>query len=258
MPFAGEIHYRRRGQNDGERVPLIFIHGAGGSYLYWPPEVRHLGGEDILTIDLPGHGASAGEGRKSIDANASDVIGFMDDLSIAQAVIAGHSMGGATAQQLSLDYPERVQALILIGAGAKLRVHSKLIQLCSNESTYPEAASMIMEWAFSPQADRRQVELAGKRLQELPASVLLDDLTACNVFDVRDQVVQIMQPTLIMCGEDDRMTPVRFSQYLADKIPNSRLEIIPSAGHMVMLEKPEIVAKLIKDFLTEMESGDLF
>jgi pimeloyl-ACP methyl ester carboxylesterase len=61
-----------------------------------------------------------------------------------------------------------------------------------------------------------------------------------------------------MCGEDDRMTPVRFSQYLADKIPNSRLEIIPSAGHMVMLEKPEIVAKLIKDFLTEMESGDLF
>ena len=257
MPFAGEIHYRRRDQTNDGRVPLIIIHGAGGSYLHWPPEISRLAGEDVLVIDLPGHGASAGERNKSIAAYASDVIGFMDDLGLAQAAFAGHSMGGAVVQRLSLDYPKQVKGLILIGTGANLRVHSKLIEFCSSESTYPEAVSQIMEWAFSPQTDRRLVELAGERMSEMPASVLLDDFRACEAFDVRDQVEEIKQPMLVICGEDDRMTPVRFSQFLVEKIPQSRLKVIPDAGHMVMLEQPEVVAKLIKDFLIKINSGEI-
>lgn len=256
MPFSGGIHYRRAGRTNSGRVPLILIHGAGGSHLYWPPEIRHLDGEDIIAVDLPGHGASEGSGKKTIAAYARKVIGFMDALNIEKGVIAGHSMGGAVAQRLSLDNPERVKALILIGTGAKLRVHGKLFQFCRDENTYPQAVSLITEWAFSPQADHRLVELAGERMEELPASVLLDDFTACDDFDVRDQVEQIEQPTLIICGEEDRMTPVRFSEYLEQNLSRSRLEIIPEAGHMVMLEQPEMVAKLINDFLTEVNSGE--
>lgn len=252
MPYAGELHYRRSARGNQGRTQLVLIHGAGGSYLHWPAEIRHLAGEDILAIDLPGHGASKRGGSKTLDAYAGSVIELMDCLDISQAVLAGHSMGSAIAQRLSLDSPERVRGLILIGAGDKLSVHSKLIEFCSSEHTYPEAVSLVMEWFFSPQADRRLVELAGQRMTEIPTSVMLADFKACDAFDVRDEMQEIQQPAMVICGEDDQMTPVRYSQFLVDKLPVARLEIIPHAGHMVMLEQPEIVAELIKNFLNEI------
>lgn len=200
MPFSGEIHYRKFTGGDKTNIPLVLVHGAGGSYLHWPSEIRRLTGENTLAIDLPGHGDSTGEGRETIEVYARDVLGFMDDLGIPRAVIAGHSMGSAAALRLILDHPKRVYALILIGAGAKLRVHSKLIQYCSSEKTYPQAISMIMEWVVSSQADRRLVELAGERMEDLPANILLDDFKSCDVFDVRNHVGEIEQPTLVICG----------------------------------------------------------
>jgi pimeloyl-ACP methyl ester carboxylesterase len=254
MPYAAELHYRRSAPSSEGRIPLVLIHGAGGSYLHWPAEIRHLTGEDILAIDLPGHGASEGEGKESIDAYTDSVHEFLDCLDISQAVIAGHSMGSAIAQRLSLDSPERVRGLIQIGAGAKLSVHPKLIEYCSSESTYPEAVSLVMEWAFSSRADRRLVELAGQRMAEMPASVLQGDFLACDAFDVRDQVGEIEQPALVICGAEDQMTPVRFSEFLSERLPKAGLEIVPNAGHMVMLEQSEIVAELIINFLKEINS----
>ena len=256
MPYAGELHYRRSARGNEGRPRLVLIHGAGGSYLHWPAEIRHLAGEDILAVDLPGHGASEGEGKETIDAYAASVIEFMDYLDIRQAVLAGHSMGSAIAQRLSLDSPERVRGLILIGAGAKLSVHPKLIEFCSSERTYPEAVSLVVKWAFSQQADERLVELAGQRMAEMPARVMQADFLACDAFDVRNEVQEIKQPALIISGEDDQMTPVRFSQFLTERLPMARLEIVPHAGHMVMLEQPEIVAQLIKGFLEEINSGE--
>ena len=254
MPFAEKIHYLKYSGSERDKTPLVLIHGAGGSYLHWSSEIRRLIGENILAIDLPGHGASPGEGKDVIDAYASDVIGFMDDLGINQAVITGHSMGGAIAQMLSLDYPERVKALILISTGAKLRVHPKLIHYCSSESTYPEAVSQIMEWAFSSQADQRLVELAGERMAVTSHAVVHKDFLACDAFDIRARVKDINQPVMVICGSEDQMTPVRFSQFLIEELPEARLEIIPNAGHMVMLEQPEIVANLIREFIEELDS----
>ena len=253
MPYAGEIHYRGSVQEDNIRDVLILVHGAGGSYLYWPPEIRHLQRGNILAVDLPGHGESAGDCQASIEANARALLEFMDYLEIDRAVLGGHSMGGAIAQRVSLDYTERVEGLILVGAGAKLRVHPQLIEDCCSPETYPQAISQILGWSFSQHADMKLVGLAGERMNEISPSVLLADFTACNAFDIREQVGEITQQTLIICGEDDQMTPVKFSEYLAEKIHGSRLEIIPGAGHMVMLEKPRVVAGLIDEFLGEID-----
>ena len=252
MPYAGEIHYRGAFSRGNNRQVLILIHGAGGSYLYWPPEIRHRAGRDILAIDLPGHGESKGGPRDSIEAYAQALLDFMDLLEIDQAVLCGHSMGSAIAQRMSLDSPDRVYGLILVGAGAKLRVHPQLIEDCSQPDTYPQAVSQIMAWSFSQHADQRLMRLASERMKEVSPGVLLTDFQACNAFDIRDEVGEIKQPTLIICGDDDQMTPVKFSEFLADNIHRSRLEVIPGAGHIVMLEKPEVVAVLIDEFLEQM------
>jgi len=252
MPFAGEIHYQGSLNSSEGRDPLILIHGAGGSYLYWPPEIRHHADGGILAIDLPGHGESAGEGMESIEAYAHSLLEFTDNLEIDQAVLAGHSMGSAIAQRMSLDYPDRVKGLILVGAGAKLGVHPQLIEDCSSADTYPKAVSQILEWSFSQQADQKLVRLAGERMKEISPTVLTLDFEACNAFDNREHAGDIKQPTLIICGEEDQMTSVRFSKYLAENIHGSRMEVIPEAGHMVMLEKPEDVVQLVDDFMDEI------
>jgi pimeloyl-ACP methyl ester carboxylesterase len=252
MPYAGEIHYQGTVTGGNHRNVLILIHGAGGSYLYWPPEIRHLAGRDILAIDLPGHGESKRGPKDSIEAYGQALLEFMDRLEIDQAGLCGHSMGSAIAQRMSLDFPDRVYGLILIGAGARLRVHPQLIKEVSRPETYQQAVSQIMSWSFSQHADQKLVRLAGNRMKEASPMVLAADFEACNTFDIRDEVGETKQPTLVICGDDDQMTPVKFSEFLADKIRGSRLEVIPGAGHMVMLEKPEVVAGLIDDFLQQL------
>lgn len=251
MPFSEGIHYRITQQSGENRTALVLIHGAGGSSLHWPPEIRRLPGQRVLAVDLSGHGASSGEAEEGIEAYAGEVLKFMERLQVEQAVLCGHSMGSAVVQRLSLDHPERVAGLVLFGGGAKLRVSSQLIEDCSRPDTYPQAQAHILAWSFSPQVDRKLVELAGARMEEVPAEVLLADFAACNAFDMRDEVGEIQQPVLVICGEHDQMTPVKFSSYLVDKIKNSRLEIIPGAGHMVMLEKPEIVTGMVEKFLND-------
>jgi pimeloyl-ACP methyl ester carboxylesterase len=228
------------------------IHGAGGSCLHWPPNIRHLAKEGILAVDLPGHGKSAGDSKDCISEIGSNLLEFMDRMEIDQAVLGGHSMGSAVSQCMALEYPYRVKGLILVGAGAKLRVHPQLIEDCQSRETFPRAVAQIQEWSFSKQSDPHLVRLAGDRLYQQSPDVLLADFRACNNFDLRDDVKNIKQPTLIICGDDDQMTPVRFSEYLAGEIKGSRLEIIPQAGHMVMLERADIVSGLIGEFLDSL------
>jgi pimeloyl-ACP methyl ester carboxylesterase len=96
------------------------------------------------------------------------------------------------------------------------------------------------------------VELAAKRMEENRQSVLYGDLQACNQFDVMDRLGSIQQNTLVICGEDDQMTPVRYAQYLSSSMPNARLNVIPNAGHMVMLEQPLLVANCLQEFLKDI------
>ena len=86
-------------------------------------------------------------------------------------------------------------------------------------------------------------------MEEIRYSVLHGDLLACDAFNVTDRLINITQPTLVICGADDRMTPPRLSQVLARSIPGAQLEVIEHGGHMVMLEHPELVASHLIQFV---------
>ncbi len=253
MPVSGNLYFSLHSERDTETPPLVLIHGAGGTHLYWPPEIRRLRGFCVYAIDLPGHGKSSdSDGQQSIEEYARYMIQWLESLKLRRAVLIGHSMGGAIALTLALNYPEYVVGLGLIAAGARLRVLPDLLNYIADQTTYLKAADLLTSFSFSAHAPAQLVELASKRLLETRQSVLYGDLTACNRFDVMDQLGALKQPSLVLCGADDQMTPLRYAQYLSSSIPDARLVVIPGAGHMVMLEQPHLVAEALQSFLQEI------
>ena len=253
MPLSGNLYYSLHCERGAENPPLVLIHGAAGTHLYWPPEIRRLPGYCIHALDLPGHGkSSALDGQQAVADYAHYLVMWLQSIHVRRAVFVGHSMGGAIALSLAIDHPEYVVGLGLISSGARLRVHPDILKYAADSTTYLKATDMMVACSFSPNASPRLIELASRRLLETRQSVFSGDLQACNRFDIMDRLSSIQQPALVVCGADDQMTPVRYSQYLANCIPNAQLTVIPNAGHMVMIEQPAAVAQRLSAFLRSL------
>jgi len=254
MPIAAELYYFSHQPQDpsAKRPPIILIHGAGGNSLSWPPQIRRLTDERIYALDLPGHGQSEGAGRHSVEEYAGDVIAFMKELKIRAAVLVGISMGSAIALTVALKYPKKVLGLGLLGSGAKLRVAQTILEMAGNANTFEAAVDMINENCFSAGVPQNLLDLSKKQMMEIRPPVLLGDFLACNGFDVFGQLEKIDLPTLIICGAEDKMTPVKFSELLKTQIANSQLHVLENAGHMVMAEQADIVAELLKKFMDDL------
>jgi len=254
MPVIAGIYYHLyEGSNLGQKPPVLLIHGAGGNHLYWPAEVRRLAGYRVHAPDLAGHGKSDGRSRQTISGYAESILDWLAELGIHSAVFVGHSMGSAIALCLALDHPEHVTGLGLVAGGARLKVAAQLLEYTESPTTYLNAVKMVVDWSFSPGAPPRLIDLVTRRMSETRPSVLHSDFRACSDFDVTDRLGEINKPTLIVCGAEDKMTPLRYSQYLAEQIAGAQLRVIPEAGHMVQIEKPRPVADALLSFLNGIQ-----
>ena len=250
MPTAAKIYYHAyEGSGGGKHPPVVLIHGAGGNHLYWPSQIRRMPGLRVYALDLPGHGKTEGCGEQTIAAYAMAIFPWLQAMEIHQTILVGSSMGSAIALYLALEFSEHVAGISLIGGGARLAVNPILLQETSQATTYHNAIGKLARWYFSPQTPEELVQLCGRRMEDIRFSVLHGDLLACDAFNVTDRLVNITQPTLVICGADDKMTPPRLSQVLARSIPGAQLELIEHGGHMVMLEHPELVASHLIQFI---------
>jgi pimeloyl-ACP methyl ester carboxylesterase len=229
----------------GPLPQLVLLHGAGGSSDDWPPELRSLPGRRVLAVDLPGHGAALGPAPRSIGSLAAAVEALLDASGVAQAAVAGHSMGGAVALSLALSRPERVAALVLVATGARLRVAPELLAAAASPDGLAVAAGRLADRSFGPAASAEARDARARAMAALPAGVLHGDLAACDAFDVMDRLVELGVPTVVVCGTEDRLTPPRYASFLAERIAGARLVLVPGAGHLVMLEEPRAVAAAI-------------
>lgn len=250
MPFletpTGKLFYAdKRGNN-----PLIMVHGAGASHLTWPAQIRRLRGIRTIGVDLPGHGRSDPSSCKaSIAYYAKRIQYLIDCLQITEAFIVGHSMGGAIAQMLAVEIPERVTGLILIGTGAVLQVNPILLELARNDRS--QMVALLDKWMWGPSAPDSLKELSRQEMMALSSNILFEDYAACAQFDFTDTFTSIQQPVLVIGGTHDKMVPLGYSKALADGIPNAQLAEIENAGHMIHLERPNVVAGLIEGWIAQ-------
>lgn len=252
MPVAARLYYFASGAENFARPPVVLIHGAGGNHLYWPPQIRRLHEQRIFAPDLPGHGKSGGLGCHTVDDYTDALAEFIEALQLNRVVLIGHSMGGAIALLMAVRKPKRVLGLGLVGTGARLRVTPALLQGTAHASSFPAAVRMISELSFARHTSPRLKELAAQRMAEVRPDVLHGDFLACNGFDVTAELSKISMPALILCGDADKMTPPKNSEFLQEHIAGARLEIIPNAGHMLMLEQPDQVADLLTGFINSV------
>lgn len=233
----------------GKNPSLLFVHGAGGTAEIWEAQVSAFQGKHaVFRLDLPGHGGSEGRGEDRISAYAEWVRLASEKLFRSESfVLVGHSMGGAITLQLSLTPPKGLKGIVLVGSGAKLAVTRAIFQMLSEN---PEAFFESLDrFAFSPAAPQAVRDRIIHLTRQCPPALLFDDFKACDRFDLRNRLSEITLPALVLCGEEDQLTPVKYSRYLHENLSDSRLVTIPEAGHMVMAEQPDPLNTAIESFL---------
>lgn len=228
---------------------LVFIHGSGDSAAVWGPLIALLPEVESVALDLPGHGALAdtpGAPTMSVADYATYVRGEIERRGLSQPVVLGHSLGGAIALQLALESPTLVSRLALVGSGARLRVAPAFLEAARGAD--PVGVSVITRISFAEEHAAEADAYHARRAPTAPG-ILYRDLAACNQFDVMGELERITQPTLVVVGESDRMTPPKFAEFLAARVRESTLIVIPDAGHYVQIEQPQRVADAIRAWL---------
>jgi len=239
-----KVHFDERGE--GNPGPIVMIHGAGGSTATWFMQLKHLShGFHVIAIDLNGHG-------KTVDRNEHDVFkSYLSDIETVvnqydNIILCGHSMGGALTQLFALQDSSKLSGIILVGTGAKLRVNPMIFEWLEND--FEAYIGAMGTYAFAEETDEEMREASKAEMRKCPPSIISRDFRACDAFDVMDRIHQISIPTLIVVGDEDLLTPPKYSTYLGNQIVDSKLTTIPKAGHSVMLEQREAFNSEIKDW----------
>jgi len=240
------LHYKSFGRQDPAAPTVFLLHGMGGGHWVWRQQTDALAKWRLIAVDLAGHGSSAPPTPRRVHEHVPSLLRLADSLSVQRAVWCGHSLGGAIAMELALQYPERASALILIGAGPEFDVPPERMDLVRNHSAEARTDRRWLPWSdATPQEVRTAYMSAGPAPSP---SVVLSDLEALARFKITGLLPDIACPVLVIAGVEDRyIDKIRLErQYL----PSARYHEIEKAGHLAMWEKPEATNPLIEEFLT--------
>ena len=254
----------------GEGRPLLLIMGIGGNIEMWQPFERALDGSGIQTItfDAPGVGESTSWRRpRRMGGIARAVDHLIDALGYEAVDVLGVSFGGALAQQLVRQSPDRVRKLVLAatapgvpGLGGLPGRPSAMLALATPYRYYSPAYFRKVAPTLYGGRIRREPELlaeqAHARLVRPPSlHGYAAQLYAMCWWTNFPWLPFIHHPTLVMAGDDDPIIPVLNGRILAKLMPHARLEVITGGGHLFLLEEAERSAALVREFLAQPLDG---
>ena len=242
---AVELDYRRVKLGDvvinyavaGAGHPIILVHGLAGSHRWWQRTIQAFARYGrVYCVDLIGFGESRGETKFDLLEGAHHLAQWMDYLGIGHATVVGHSMGGYIAAELAADHPDKVDILVLVDAAATPLGSNFVRNFMSMAQEARQAPLTLLPTFFSDvrRAGFKTIWQAGMQL--------------CTC-DIRHKLERVQQPTLLVWGEKDMLTPLDFAHDLMKLIPNAHLVKFDGCGHAPQWERAEEFTDIVLAFL---------
>ena len=260
-----DLYYETHGGGDG--LPVVLIMGVGGSCAGWSvvtvPELSK--DRSNVIFDNRGAGQSGDPGSDFTTRDlADDTLSLLDHLEIPRAHVLGGFLGGMVAQELALAHPERVQTLTLVGTCGRVDAKRRMLlevwqQLAKAGVPLETRIKNRLVWTLHDltfkQEDLIERMLRFYREDDAPMEdrAFERQISAVLAHDALGRVERLEMPTLVVCGEQDILTPPHMHRQLANRIPNSRLVQIPGAGHLVAAEMAPRFNRLVSRFLLEYD-----
>jgi 3-oxoadipate enol-lactonase len=245
------------------KMPVIFLHGFPFDKSLWQPQMHFLSKTNrVIAYDIRGFGKStASHDKISIQLFADDLIKFMDALAIEKAIVCGLLMGGYILLNAVNQYPERFKALIPSDtqcvadtAEAKTK-RMQTITKIKIDGLQEFAEGFIKNIFCQESKDNKKelVESINNTILNTPSQTITDTLTdLAERAETCSALHQITMPVLLLCGKEDKVTPVEQAEFMHRNISNSTLIIISNAGHIANIEQPEIFNKYVSEFIATL------
>lgn len=240
-----ELYYEIHG---GDGPPVVLIHGLAGDCSAWAPQIKVLETDyKILALDNRGAGRSSAPDYPYTTRHfADDTIGLMNALEITEpAHVIGRSMGGAIAQEMAINYPERVRSLLITASFGKLDRYGYQCLYNVNEVVQAQgyaAAAKHQSLLFFPPAyfneNQKQLDAVEEALgnTDRPIHGYSNSTHACLKHDALDRLAQIKCPTLVLAGEEDNLCSAEVAKQIANRVPGCEIKIYEDASHFFMIQ----------------------
>ena len=265
MPAADQVRAHARAhdgtalahQCQGTGHPLVLLAGQANDHHWWDGvrEDFHPA-HSTITVDYRGTGGSGKPDEPySTRGFAADVVAVLDELGVERADVYGTSMGGRVAQWLAALHPGRVRRLVLgctSPGGPHATERDADVRRALAQPDPGAARQALVELMFTPSwpaEDPRTDQVLGD--PDMPAHAKRRHLVASNEHDAWEVLPRITAPTLVLHGEQDRLTPPDNAPLLAERIPDARLHLLPDARHAYFLQRRPSATDLVRDFLAE-------
>ncbi len=260
----------------GVGPPLVFVHGLIERWTQWVEQLSAFSSSHrVIAMDLPGFGDSPMPAEKiSISGYARMIEQLLDTLEVGAAAFVGHSMGGFTSVELAINFPQRVQRLVLVSpAGLSTYNNSRDLRLVAQmrrfrwivNGYHARVAAHAELLARRPRlrlleptthvvarhSDRLPAPFVAEFVRGLGAPGYIEGMAANFDYDYRDRLAEVACPTLIVWGKHDLVVSAKDADVYERLIPNARKVIFKDTGHMAMIERPAAFNALLKDFLKE-------
>jgi aminoacrylate hydrolase len=244
----------------GSGPALIFVSGLGGTAAYWKPQLEAFSKRfTVITYDQRGAGTSDHpEGPYSIETLVDDLQSLIETLKLARPLLVGHSTGGAIGQHLAARDPTLLAGMVLYASWAKSDRHfnwcfrmRRALLVGSPLEEYVHGSALFL---YPPEHVNTHAEVLSPALLASVASfpqreIILSRIDAIMDHDATAVLATIQTPTLVICAQDDILTPPYQSRRLAEAIPNAQLEIVPQGGHSFSETETVLFNKITFDFL---------